>query len=50
MGQGTTFAGALPLLRIDYILTEKSIAPFSCRVVRDNIFSDHYPVFSSVGF
>jgi endonuclease/exonuclease/phosphatase family metal-dependent hydrolase len=50
MGLGTTFAGALPLLRIDYVLTEKSIVPFSCRVARDNIFSDHFPVFSSVGF
>jgi endonuclease/exonuclease/phosphatase family metal-dependent hydrolase len=50
LGPGTTFAGALPLLRIDYILTEKSIVPYACRVVRDNVFSDHYPVFSSIGF
>lgn len=50
LGPGTTFAGALPMLRIDYILTEKSMAPYACRVARDNVFSDHYPVFSSVGF
>jgi endonuclease/exonuclease/phosphatase family metal-dependent hydrolase len=50
LGPGTTFSGALPLLRIDYILTEKSMTPFSCRVVHDRVFSDHYPVFSSVGF
>lgn len=50
LGPGTTFAGALPLLRIDYILTEKSMAPYSCRVIHDSGFSDHFPVFSSVGF
>lgn len=50
LGPGTTFAGALPLLRIDYILTEKSLTPYSCRIACDNLFSDHYPVFSSVGF
>lgn len=50
LGLGTTFGGALPMLRIDYILTEKSIVPYSCRIVRDDLFSDHYPVFSSVGF
>lgn len=50
LGPGTTFAGALPLLRIDYILTEKSITTYSCRVVRGGSFSDHYPVFTSLGF
>ena len=50
LGPGTTFAGDLPLLRIDYILTEKSMATYSCKVARDAVFSDHYPVFSSVGF
>jgi len=49
LGFGTTFAGALPMLRIDYILTEKSFATFSCRVVRSGE-SDHYPVFTTVGF
>jgi endonuclease/exonuclease/phosphatase family metal-dependent hydrolase len=50
LGPGTTFAGALPLLRIDYILTEKSMTAYSCRVAREPVFSDHFPVFSSVGF
>lgn len=50
LGPGTTFAGDLPLLRIDYILTEKSITTFSCRVARSQSFSDHYPVFASIGF
>lgn len=49
LGSGTTFAGALPFLRIDYVLTEKSIATFSCRVVRGG-GSDHYPVFVAIGF
>lgn len=50
LGAGTTFAGDLPFLRIDYILTEKSIATFDCRVARKPLFSDHYPVFASIGF
>lgn len=49
LGFGTTFAGVLPMLRIDYILTEKSFTTYSCRTVRGE-FSDHYPVFSSIGF
>jgi endonuclease/exonuclease/phosphatase family metal-dependent hydrolase len=50
LGLGTTFAGSLPLLRIDYILTEKSITPFSCDIPNSPVFSDHYPVFSQIGF
>lgn len=49
LGLGTTFGGALPLLRIDYILTERSITTFSCRTARDSDFSDHYPVFAALG-
>ncbi|MDX1912566.1 MAG: endonuclease/exonuclease/phosphatase family protein [Saprospiraceae bacterium] len=49
LGFGTTFAGSLPLLRIDYILTEKSITTFSCRTLRDSDFSDHFPVFAALG-
>ncbi|MCY7330831.1 MAG: endonuclease/exonuclease/phosphatase family protein [Saprospiraceae bacterium] len=47
-GFGTTFGGALPLLRIDYILTEPSFRTYACRTVRGP-FSDHYPVFVSLG-
>ncbi len=50
LGPGTTFAGNLPLLRIDYILTEKSIATYSCKVARGSVFSDHFPVFANIGF
>lgn len=49
LGLGTTFGGSLPLLRIDYILTEKSITTFSCRTTREGDFSDHYPVFAALG-
>lgn len=49
LGLGTTFAGALPLLRIDYILTEKSFGTHSCRVIR-NALSDHYPVEAAIGW
>jgi endonuclease/exonuclease/phosphatase family metal-dependent hydrolase len=48
-GRGTTFAGVLPMLRIDYILTEKSFKTYTCRVARDGNFSDHYPVFADLG-
>lgn len=49
LGLGTTFAGALPLLRIDYILTEKTMKTFSCQIPRSG-GSDHYPVVASIGF
>ncbi len=50
LGLGTTFAGVLPMLRIDYVLVEKSFTTYSCRVGRDSDFSDHYPVFVALGF
>ncbi len=49
LGLGTTFAGALPLLRIDYILTEKTCRTFACRVIHGGE-SDHYPVVTALGF
>jgi endonuclease/exonuclease/phosphatase family metal-dependent hydrolase len=48
LGLGTTFAGVLPLLRIDYIFTERSLTTYACRTVRGD-FSDHYPVFVALG-
>jgi endonuclease/exonuclease/phosphatase family metal-dependent hydrolase len=48
-GLGTTFGGILPLLRIDYILTDPGIHTFSCRTVHGP-FSDHYPVFAQLGW
>ena len=44
LGLGTTFAGSLPLLRIDYILTDPGIRTDDCRVVHDKTWSDHYGV------
>lgn len=49
LGLGTTFAGVLPLLRIDYILTDPAFTTFSCRTVRNDDFSDHFPVFVAMG-
>jgi len=49
LGIGTTFAGVLPMLRIDYILTEKIFHTYSYRTVHSE-FSDHYPVVLIFGF
>jgi endonuclease/exonuclease/phosphatase family metal-dependent hydrolase len=49
-GLGTTFGGILPFLRIDYILTAPAMHIYSCRAVRDDVFSDHYPVVVELGF
>lgn len=42
-GLGTTFAGNLPLLRIDYLFFDNKIAVKSHKVLHA-YFSDHYPV------
>jgi endonuclease/exonuclease/phosphatase family metal-dependent hydrolase len=47
-GLGTTFAGSLPFLRIDYILTDPVFRTIDCQVVRDSRWSDHYPVWATV--
>jgi endonuclease/exonuclease/phosphatase (EEP) superfamily protein YafD len=47
-GLGSTFGGALPFLRIDYILTNKKMKTYACKTVRSD-FSDHYPVFVEFG-
>jgi endonuclease/exonuclease/phosphatase family metal-dependent hydrolase len=47
-GLGSTFAGVLPFLRIDYILTDPAIGTYACRTVRGP-FSDHYPVVATLG-
>ncbi|MCC6412226.1 MAG: endonuclease/exonuclease/phosphatase family protein [Saprospiraceae bacterium] len=48
LGFGTTFAGVLPLLRIDYVLTDLRFKTYSCKTLRGN-FSDHYPVRVDLG-
>lgn len=49
LGFGSTFAGALPFLRIDYVLTNRKIKTFACHRARVDM-SDHYPVFAEIGF
>ncbi len=48
-GVGTTFAGAIPFLRIDYILCDPVFKVYRCRVPRNDL-SDHYPVIAVLGF
>lgn len=43
-GLGTSYAGNLPALRIDYVLTPKSFA-INTHEVLDWDYSDHYPVY-----
>ena len=46
-GFGTTYAGHIPALRIDYILTDPRFTPLNCSVLRVR-HSDHYPVVSDI--
>jgi endonuclease/exonuclease/phosphatase family metal-dependent hydrolase len=48
-GLGSTFAGRIPLQRIDYILVSPGIKPVLTRVVH-NAGSDHFPVVGTVSF
>ena len=48
-GFGTTYAGSIPALKIDYILTDKKIRPLSFDIP-DVRFSDHYPVVSELKY
>lgn len=50
LGLGTTFGGALPLLRIDYVLTDPTLQTYTCKTIHDAAFSDHFPVFVKIGF
>jgi endonuclease/exonuclease/phosphatase family metal-dependent hydrolase len=45
VGFGTTFAGNIPALRIDYILSDLKIKPLELKIIKIN-YSDHYPVFA----
>lgn len=49
LGFGSTFAGALPFLRIDFVLTSPRLKTFACHRARVDL-SDHFPVFAEVGF
>lgn len=47
-GLGTTYAGSIPGLRIDYIFADKSIRIIDHHILKDKAFSDHYPVMSYI--
>ncbi len=47
MGLGTTYAGKIPLLRIDYIFADQDLEVASFDIVKDH-FSDHYAVISTI--
>lgn len=42
-GFGTTFAGKIPALRIDYILADKKFEILNHEIIKKD-FSDHYPI------
>lgn len=46
-GIGTTYAGHIPALRIDYILADPRFKPLNCFIFRVH-HSDHYPVVSDL--
>ncbi len=47
-GRGSTYGGAIPFLRIDYILTNPKMKIIDADVNRSVDFSDHYPVTAEV--
>jgi len=47
VGLGTTYNETIPLLRIDYIWTDKQLKVNSHEIINEN-FSDHYPVISRI--
>lgn len=47
MGIGTTYAGRIPLLRIDYIFVDNTMQVVTCEIIKDN-FSDHYALLSTI--
>jgi len=47
IGLGTTYNETIPLLRIDYIWTDKRLHVNSHEIINEN-FSDHYPVISRI--
>lgn len=49
-GLGTTFAGSIPGLRIDYTLVDSSLMIQSHKILKDVVYSDHYPVVTEIGY
>lgn len=46
-GLGTTFAGIIPALRIDYILVEPGFKIVDHQIIKES-YSDHYPIQSGI--
>ena len=46
-GLGTSFAGSIPALRIDYILVNSNFRVKDCSILKEN-YSDHFPVISQI--
>lgn len=46
-GIGTTYAGIIPALRIDYILTDERLEIVRHKVLKEN-YSDHYPISAKI--
>ena len=46
-GLGTSFAGSIPALRIDYILLNPKFNVRDCSILKEN-YSDHFPVISQI--
>jgi endonuclease/exonuclease/phosphatase family metal-dependent hydrolase len=47
-GRGATFDGALPMLRIDYVLHTPELESVSSKIVRGGKWSDHFPVWAQL--
>jgi endonuclease/exonuclease/phosphatase family metal-dependent hydrolase len=45
VGLGTTYAGSIPALRIDYILCDREMETLEFEIIKID-YSDHYPVFA----
>ena len=48
-GLGTTYAGSIPALRIDYILADQQFEILDHEIIKKD-FSDHYPIISNIAF
>lgn len=46
-GIGTTYAGVIPALRIDYILADERLDVVDHRILKEN-YSDHYPISAKI--
>lgn len=49
-GLGTTFGGSIPGLRIDYTLVDSSLMIQSHKILKEVVYSDHYPVVTKISY